>query len=180
MGRGTGLGLASAYGIIKAHEGYIDVDSKRDRGTTFNIYLPASEKGAVKTVTAPNRNVKGTETVLFVDDEEVIRQASKELLETMGYRVLLAKDGKEATELYEKRQNEIDIVLLDIVMPNMGGGEAYDTLKEINPDIKVLLFSGYSIDGQASEILERGADSFVQKPFSIKELSGKIREVLDK
>jgi len=180
MGRGTGLGLASAYGIIKAHEGYIDVDSRKGRGTTFSIYLPASGKGALKTVGAPENVVKGAETVLLVDDEAVVRNASRELLGAMGYRVLTAKDGQEAVALYKEHQGDIDIVLLDIVMPNMGGREAYNTLKKINPDIKVLLFSGYSIDGQAREILERGADAFIQKPFNINALSGKLREVLDK
>jgi two-component system cell cycle sensor histidine kinase/response regulator CckA len=180
MGRGTGLGLASAYGIIKAHEGYIDVDSRKGRGTTFSIYLPASEKEALRTVRASDSIINGTETVLLVDDEEVVREASQELLEAMGYRVLIAKDGKEAVELYKNKQEDIDIVLLDIVMPNMGGREAYETLKSINPDIRVLLLSGYSIDGQATEILKRGANAFIQKPFNMKELSGKIREVLDK
>jgi PAS domain S-box-containing protein len=180
MGRGTGLGLASAYGIIKAHEGYIDVDSRKGRGTTFSIYLPASKKEAMKTARASERIVKGTETVLLADDEEVVRQAGKELLETIGYRVFVAKDGKEAVEFYKKKQDEIDIVLLDIVMPKTGGREAYGLLKNINPDVKVLLLSGYSIDGQAREILEQGANAFIQKPFTMKELSGKMREVLDK
>jgi len=96
----------------------------------------------------------------------------------MACRVLIARDGKEAIEVYRKNRDEIDVVVLDIVMPNMGGGEAYDRLKEINPDIKVLLSSGYSIDGEATEMLERGCDSFIQKPFSMKELSRAIREVL--
>jgi CheY-like chemotaxis protein len=179
MGRGTGLGLASAYGIIKAHEGYIDVDSRKGHGTTFSIYLPASKKEALKTARATDTIVRGTETVLLADDEEAVRQASQDLLETMGYQVFVAKDGQEATQLYKEKQDEIDIVLLDIVMPNMGGREAYEALKKINADVKVLLLSGYSIDGLATEILERGANAFIQKPFSMKELSGKMREVLD-
>ncbi|MBW1741586.1 MAG: response regulator [Deltaproteobacteria bacterium] len=95
-------------------------------------------------------------------------------------RVLIARDGKEAVEVYKKNRDDIDIVVLDMVMPNMGGGEAYDRMKQINPDIKVLLSSGYSIDGQATEILERGCDGFIQKPFSMKELSEKIKEILEK
>jgi PAS domain S-box-containing protein len=179
MGRGTGLGLASAYGIIKVHEGYIDVYSRKGQGTTFSIYLPASKKEALKTARAPDRIVKGTETVLLADDEVDVRQAGTELLETMGYRVYAVKDGEEAIDLYEKKRNEIDIILLDIVMPRMGGREAYEALKKINPEIKVLLLSGYSINGQAKEIIERGANAFIQKPFSITELSGKMREVLN-
>ncbi len=180
MGRGTGLGLASAYGIIKGHGGYIDVESKKGKGTTFSIYLPASEKKVRKAVKTTEQLIKGTGTVLLVDDEEVILKVGEELLETMGYRVLIARDGKEAVEIYRKNKDDIDIVLLDMVMPNMGGSEAYDRMKEINPKVKVLLSSGYSINGQATEILERGCDGFIQKPFSVKKLSRKIREILCK
>jgi CheY-like chemotaxis protein len=180
MGRGTGLGLASAYGIIKGHGGYIDVDSEKEQGATFSIYLPASERKAQEAVKTAELLIKGSETVLLVDDEEVILEVGKELLEGMGYRVITAKDGKEAIEVYEKAREEIDIVVLDMVMPNMGGGEAYDRMKEINPEIKVLLSSGFSIDGEASEILERGCNGFIQKPFNMEELSAKTREILDK
>lgn len=133
---------------------------------------------AVKTV---ERFTMGAGTVPLVDNEEVILEVGQELLEAMGYRVLVgARDGKEAIEVYRKNQHDIDIVLLDMVMPNMGGGEAYDRMKEINPDIKVFLSSGFSIDGEATEILERGCNGFIQKPFSMKELSQKIREIVDK
>jgi len=180
MGRGTGLGLASAYGIIKSHGGYIDVDSTPGHGTTFSIYLPASEKKVRRPVKTAEPLIKGTATVLLVDDEEVILEVGRELLEVMGYRVLIARDGQEAIQVYKKNRNEIDIVLLDMVTPNVGGGEAYDRIKEINPDVKVLLSSGYSIDGEATEILKRGGDGFIQKPFDIKQLSQSIRKILDK
>jgi PAS domain S-box-containing protein len=180
MGRGTGLGLASAYGIIKGHGGYIDVESNKGQGTTFSIYLPASGRKIREAVKTAEPFIKGTGTVLLVDDEDVILEVGKELLEGMGYRVLIAKDGKEAVEVYEKDRDEIDIVVLDMVMPNMGGGEAYDRMKEINPDINVLLSSGFSIDGEASEILERGCKGFIQKPFTLKELSHEIKEILYK
>ncbi len=179
MGRGTGLGLASAYGIIKGHGGYIDVGSRKGHGTTFSIHLPASEKRVQKAVKGAEHFIKRTGTILLVDDEEVILEVGQELLEAMGYRVLIAGDGKKAIEVYEKNQDDIDIVILDMVMPNMGGGEAYDRMKEINPDIKVLLSSGYGINGEASEILKRGCDGFIQKPFKIKELSGRIRGILE-
>jgi len=178
MGRGTGLGLASVYGIVKAHGGYIDVSSKKGRGTTFDIYLPASDKQAKKAVKTAERFIKGTGTVLLVDDEEIIRQVGQELLEVIGYRVLTAKDGQEAVKVYKKNRNRIDIVVLDMVMPGMGGGEAYDRMKNINSNVKVLLSSGFSIDGEASEILERGCDGFIQKPFTMKKLSQKMSEIL--
>jgi len=106
-------------------------------------------------------------------------EVGKDLLEAMGYRVFLARDGKEAIEVYKKNQDEIDIVVLDMVMPTMGGGEAFDKMKEINPKVKVLLSSGYSIDGKAAEILERGCKSFIQKPFMINVLVKKIRDILN-
>ncbi|MBC2694586.1 MAG: response regulator [Desulfobacteraceae bacterium] len=179
MRRGTGLGLASVYGIIKAHGGYIDVESKKGQGSTFNIYLSVSEKKYRKVVKTAVEITKGTETILLADDEENVLEVSQNLLEAMGYRVFIARDGNEAIKVYKKNQDDIDIVLLDIVMPNMGGSKAYDRMKEINSDIKVLLLSGYSIDGEAREILKRGCNGFIQKPFNIRELSAKLRETLD-
>ncbi|MFC1812506.1 PAS domain S-box protein [Thermodesulfobacteriota bacterium] len=179
MGRGTGLGLASAYGIIKNHNGFINVYSETDEGTTFNIYLPASEKEAVKEEKLNEKLFKGTETLLLVDDEDIIIEVGQGIIENLGYKVLTAKSGKEAIEIYEKNRGRIDMVILDMIMPDMGGGETYDRLKEINPDIKVLLASGYSINGQATEILERGCNGFIQKPFNITDLSKRIREILD-
>jgi PAS domain S-box-containing protein len=182
MSRGTGLGLASAYGIIKGHGGYIDVESEKGRGTTFRIYLPATGKNVRKAVKTPDKTIKdmkGTETVLLVDDEPVVLEVGKGLLEAMGYRVLTAQDGQEAIEIYREKRDAIDTVILDMVMPDMGGGETYDRLREINPDIKVLLSSGYSIDGQATEILKRGCNGFIQKPFDVEEMSVKIREIIE-
>jgi two-component system cell cycle sensor histidine kinase/response regulator CckA len=178
LGRGTGLGLASAYGIIKAHAGYIDVESEKDHGTTFSIYLPSSKKEVQKVVKTAQEVIEGTGTALVVDDEEVILEVGKDLLEAIGYRVLTARDGKEAVEMYTKNKDKIDLVILDMIMPRMGGGEAYDRMKEINPSVKVLLSSGYSIDSQAKEILARGCDAFIQKPFDMRALSQKIRQVL--
>jgi two-component system cell cycle sensor histidine kinase/response regulator CckA len=180
MGRGTGLGLASAYGIIKGHDGYIDVESRKGGGATFSIYLPASEKKIAKAAKITEKLLKGTETVLLVDDEEIILNIGRDLLEATGCRVLTARDGREAIELYQKNQDDIDIVILDMIMPNISGSDTYDRMKEINPDIKVLLSSGYSIDGQATDILSRGCNGFIQKPFTINELSAAIRQILDK
>jgi len=180
MGRGTGLGLASAYGIIKNHGGFINVYSEKGEGATFNIYLPASEKEIIEKKKLSKDVLRGSETVLLVDDEDMIIDVSEQLLKKMGYAVLISRSGKEAIDIYEKNKNRIDIVILDMIMPDMSGGDTFDRLKEINPEIKVLLSSGYSITGQATEILERGCDGFIQKPFNMKQLSRKLREILDK
>jgi CheY-like chemotaxis protein len=180
LASGTGLGMASAYGIIKGHGGYIDVDSEGGKGATFSIYLPATEKVIEEKKILSDELVKGKGTVLLVDDEEMVLDVGKELLNHLGYEVLLAENGQEALELYKKNQDEIDLVLLDMVMPVMGGGEAFDRMKEINTNVKVLLSSGYSLEGEAKEILKRGCDAFIQKPFKMEQLSQKLRGILDK
>jgi len=180
--KGTGLGLASAYGIIKNHHGFINIYSEEGVGTTFNICLPVSEAVVrdQREVVRQEQFLTGHETILLVDDEEMIINVSKEILKTLGYTVLTAGSGEEATAVYKVNRDKIGMVILDMIMPDMNGGKTYDVLKEINPDIKVLLSSGYSISGQATEILERGCDGFIQKPFNIEQLSQKIREILDK
>ena len=181
MGRGTGLGLASVYGVIKSHGGYINVYSETDQGTTFTIYLPASRKKIQKEIEKPAPAVAmGTETILLIDDEEMIIGVGQELLQELGYDVLSARSGPEAIELYQQNAAKIDLVIMDMIMPGMGGGETFDRLKRINPDIKVLLSSGYSINGQASKILERGCDGFIQKPFNLIQLSDKIQGIITK
>jgi len=180
MGRGAGLGLASVHGIIKNHSGMINVYSEKGKGTTFNIYLPASGKEHIEDKVISDELLKGREMILFVDDQDVVIDVGKAILEELGYTVLLAKSGQEAVDVYAERMEEIDLVILDMVMPTVSGGETYDRLKEINPGIKVILSSGYSLNGQASGILERGCCGFIQKPFNVNELSKKIREVLEK
>ncbi|MCP4579376.1 MAG: PAS domain S-box protein [Deltaproteobacteria bacterium] len=179
MGRGTGLGLATAYGILRNHGGFINVYSEKGHGSTFNIYLPASEKEVLEEKKSAGDTLRGTETVLFVDDEAMITETGKDLLELLGYEVLIAGGGKEAIRIYEENKDQIDIVVLDMIMPDMSGGVTYDEMKEINPNVKVLLSSGYSINGQATEILDRGCRGFIQKPFNVRGLSQKLREILD-
>ena len=165
MGRGTGLGLATVYGIIKGHKGMINVYSEPGHGTTFTIYLPASEKEVVKEKTATGTIARGTETILLVDDEKMVLEVSKELLESMGYRVYAAGSGQEAIAVYMEKRNEIDLVILDMIMPGISGGETFDRLREINPGIKVLLSSGYSINGEAQNIWTAAATGSSRSPF---------------
>ena len=179
MGRGTGLGLASVYGIIKNHGGFIDVYSEKGHGTVFNIYLPASEKDIVEAKRPVGDTLKGSETILFVDDEDMIIEVAEDLLQCLGYKTLVAGSGKVAVEIYEAQKERIDMVILDMIMPDMSGGEVYDRMTEINPNVKVLLSSGYTIDGGASEIVARGCNGFIQKPFKMKALSQKLREILE-
>ncbi|MBW1943922.1 MAG: PAS domain S-box protein, partial [Deltaproteobacteria bacterium] len=180
MGRGTGLGLASAYGIINNHGGIIQVDSVRGEGTVFSIFLPASEKAVTLEQPPSERILEGGERILLVDDEALVLDVGGQMLEKLGYGVVLARSGEEALGVFEEKKGAINMVILDMIMPDMGGGEIYDRLKALNPGVKVLLSSGYSIDGQASEILDRGCDGFIQKPFNIKDISHKIREILDR
>lgn len=179
MGRGTGLGLATVYGIIKNHSGLINVYSEKGEGSTFSIYLPATNAVIVKEKEPSFHVVKGNETILLVDDEEMIINIGGQMLKKLGYSVFRAKTGSEALETYKNNKGNIDLIILDMIMPHMGGGAAYDELKKLDPDVKVLLSSGYSLNGQASSILKRGCNGFIQKPFGVEELSRKVREALE-
>ncbi len=179
MGRGTGLGLASVYGIVKNHEGFINVFSKTGQGTRFEIYLPSSDKGMPIEEKVVEEFVEGQETVLLVDDEDMIIDVGTRMLNKLGYKVFTAQDGREAIAVFKKHQEKIDVIVLDMIMPQMGGGETYDQIKKIKPGVKVLLSSGYSINGQASEILKRGCNGFIQKPFNLQNLSQNLRAILE-
>ena len=178
-GRGTGLGLASVYGIVKNHDGMITVYSEVGHGTTFNLYLPFSVKEACRVVPTGGSLIKGTETILLVDDEKMILEVGKAMLEKLGYRVVVANGGEQAVSMVKRKGNEIDMAILDLIMPGMDGGKVFDHIKEIHPKMPVVLSSGYAINGQANKIMQRGCNGFIQKPFSISELSQKVRKVLD-
>ncbi len=182
MGRGTGLGLASVYGIIKNHGGIITVHSKRGRGTTFDIFLPVTSRPVAEPVTAEREAIpgclEGRGTVLLVDDEQMILDVGLKLLESMGYRAMAAKGGHEALEIYDRHGPEIDLVILDMVMPDMNGAKTFEELKRRDPHVRVLLSSGYSLDGKAVEMLNNGCGGFIHKPYDITQLAAKIREVM--
>jgi len=183
MGRGTGLGLASAYGIIKSHNGFINVESEVGCGSQFIIHLPASEKASIKETFISDISeelLMGNETILVVDDEEDILKICTEMLTKLGYKVMPARSGIEAVQLFTEKKDEIHLVILDMVMPEMSGDEAYPLLKKIKPDLKVLLSSGYSLSEEASMILKNDQSGFIQKPFDINRVSFKIRELLDR
>jgi len=178
VGKGTGLGLASAYGIIKNHNGIIRVYSEQNHGTTFNIYLPASDVAEIQHLEVNTELMKGKETILLVDDEKRTIQVEKLMLEKLGYTVFPAKSGKKAVELYKENAVDLDLVVLDMIMPEMNGKDTYDVLKKINPEVKVLLVSGYSRNKQIEELMDLGCNGFIHKPFDIVQLSKKLREVL--
>ncbi|MBR9982670.1 MAG: response regulator, partial [Desulfatitalea sp.] len=177
--RGTGLGLASAYGIIQNHGGLINVYSEPGHGSTFNIYLQASDQAPVALESPREDMLTGSETLLLVDDEPHIVSITQRMLAKLGYQVFTAEGGEAALEVVRKHRAGIDLVILDMIMPDMGGGETFDHLRRIDPEIKVLLASGYSINGEASEILARGCNGFLQKPFNLTVLSREVRRVLD-
>lgn len=178
-GRGAGLGLASAYGIIRNHDGFIDVDSDLGKGTRFSVYLPATDRAVISYDGARHRVVKGSETILLVDDEADIREVGRRLMVRLGYQVKTAGNGPEALAIYQAEHAAIDLVVLDMIMPKMGGGEVFDRMREIDPHANVLLASGYSLEGKADKIMARGCNGFIQKPFDISELSVKLRSLLD-
>ena len=180
MGRGTGLGLASVYGIVKGHKGYIEVDSQKGAGTSFRIYFPASAQTRPDTPDTTRKTADGRGGILVVDDEQIVLEVNCRLFEKMGFTVFQADSGEKALEIFAAHGEAIDLVILDMVMPHMSGREVFDALKKMNPEVKVLLSSGYSRDGQASEILERGCAGFIQKPFDIHQVSAKIAMLLGK
>jgi PAS domain S-box-containing protein len=179
MGKGAGLGLASVYGVVKAHQGYIFVTSSINAGARFDIYLPARLVSAVEDQRVQDGVVRGKETILIVDDEEIVMDVTRELIELMGYRVFTARSGEEGVDLYRKMGTDIDMVILDMIMPGMGGSEVFDRLREMNPEARILLSTGFSLSDQAQEIMDKGCNGFIQKPFQPGELSLKIRQILD-
>jgi nitrogen-specific signal transduction histidine kinase/CheY-like chemotaxis protein len=178
VGQGTGLGLATVYAIIKQHRGIIRVDSQPGQGATFHIFLPVSAKAAAAGPTREDTVLRGSGTVLLVDDEDSVRLVAGRILQQLGYQVLSAENGLQALEIYPRERDRIDLVILDMLMPGMGGPETFQKLKEIDPGVRVLLSSGYSLDGEAQQVMAAGARGFIQKPYRLVALSHKVAEVL--
>jgi PAS domain S-box-containing protein len=178
MGRGTGLGLASAYGIVKGHNGYIDVESEKDQGATFSVYFPATDARPTAAAEKSGKPEEGFGTLLLVDDEAVVLDVTAAMIRRLGYTVITARSGREAIESYTEHADQISAVILDMIMPEMSGGEVFDQLKRINPRVKVILASGYSMQGQAREIMNRGCDGFLQKPFTLEDFSVRLRSLI--
>jgi CheY-like chemotaxis protein len=177
---GRGLGLASVYGIVKGHGGYIDADSEEEKGTRMRVFLPISNQPLSRfTEHKDTHCTRGYGTILMVDDETMVLESGGSMLREMGYTVLEAQSGKEALKRLTYCSHEIHLVLLDLTMPGMSGSETFDRIKALDPELKVLLCSGYSLDGEASNILDRGCEGFIQKPFSMSELQEKIQCILN-
>jgi len=177
--QGRGLGMAAVYGIIKNHNGWIAVDSQLGKGTAVHIYLPGVgilEKEEKKLQTDLPR---GTGTILVIEDEEAVMDVTREVLERQGYSVLKAKSGMQAISIVKTFKGDIDLVILDVKLPDLRGHEVYTFIKEIRPNLKVVVCSGYGIEGPVQEILSKGALGFIQKPYGIKTLSVKVKEALE-
>jgi nitrogen-specific signal transduction histidine kinase len=176
--QGRGLGMAAAYGVIRNHDGWITVDSEPERGTTVRIHLPASEEAAEIAPKERSSPKQRFGTALVVEDEDMVMDVSRAMLEELGYRVLPAQTGEEALRLGSGHEGTIDLALLDLKLPDMDAKQVYHKLVELRPGLKVIVYSGFSLEGPAQEILNAGADAFLQKPFSLEALSGKIDKIL--
>jgi two-component system, cell cycle sensor histidine kinase and response regulator CckA len=180
-GKGTGLGLSTVYGIVTGHEGHIFCSSRPGHGTAFNIYLPAlpAKSLQAEVILQQTRPQGGDERILLVDDEETLRQVGAALLKRAGYKVRTATSGEEALDIFSRARDEVDLVVLDLGMPGMGGLKCLGELLLLDPAIRVLIASGYAADGQIQQSLERGAAGYIAKPYRKGEMLAAVRRVLD-
>jgi len=178
MTGGTGLGLASTYGIVRAHGGRIDVQSALGVGSTFSFSFPTSAVMPETLVSERGAPVQGEGTILIVEDDEAVLDACTSMLTLLNYTPICAGSGGAAIDIFSQHKDAIDLVILDLILTDMGGGEVFDSIKAIDPEARVLLSSGYSLEGDAASLLERGCDDFLQKPFTMEQLSHKLERLL--
>ena len=179
--KGTGLGLAMVYGIVKQHNGFIHVYSEPGKGTTFRVYFPEVDAPADAKVIASQGVARGgNETILLAEDNESVRHLTEQTLVSFGYKVLIACDGEEAVDIFRRNGKETAMAVLDVVMPKMGGKQAYDEITKISPGLKVLFLSGYSANAIHDSFVLHPGIPFLQKPFGPSTLARKVREVLDR
>ncbi|MGE5894172.1 MAG: response regulator [bacterium] len=179
LGRGTGMGLAMVYGVVKNHNGNITLESVVGKGSTFTMYLQAVEKELIRYIPLEKNVPRGKGTILVVDDEEYIRDIAKDILQGLGYRVLAAASGIEALEVFKARRGEIDLIILDFIMPHMGGSETLKKLKALDPDAKVLISSGYGVNDEIVRLMNTpGVLGFIQKPYHIAEIAETLKKAL--
>lgn len=180
LGKGTGLGLSIVYGIVKNHRGLIKVYSEPGRGTIFHIYFPATDKIPIdEEISAPQEIPRGTETVLIIDDEPILLELTREILEGLGYKVLLAEGASAGIDLFKMRHSEIDLVILDMLMPEMTGTDVYPILKNIKPDLNLLLATGLSVGDRVDDLVAMGVNDVVGKPYSANDLAFHVRRAID-
>jgi CheY-like chemotaxis protein len=183
QGKGTGLGLSMVFGIVRNHGGYVDVESEVGVGTTFKVFLPVSEWAgdAVEPEATPQSGPGGKKArILLIDDQKTVRDVCTAMLQTLGYDVSTASDGREGVDHYRRYGKDIDLVIVDMIMPNLGGRDCFRQIKAINPEVRAVLSTGFSMDGAVQEIMKEGITGFIQKPFRLEQLSRVVAKVLER